>query len=149
MLQARPRAWASLLQVLGAQLLQPGTQALLPTVPPAPPPTTTRGTRRRTTVGPTSNCHTQLLTAQISLWAHNLANYLSDTKQDGHAAPRQPPDEVTWSVPASTSHRARQNVRRKRCTSTRAIYLDLAFSSQSSLPLELTALSSQTLISSN
>ena len=67
MLQARPRAWASLLQVLGAQLLQPGTQALLPTVPPAPPPTTTRGTRRRTTVGPTSNCHTQLLTAQFSL----------------------------------------------------------------------------------
>ena len=131
------------------------TAWLTPSTPlatPLPTPTgTSCGTRRRTTVyhwGP-SNCNRHSPNRTDSSWTHNLSNNSSATKHDGPAAPRQPSNGFTWSVPASTSHRARQNVRRKRCNSTRAIYLDPAFPSQSPQPIELTALDHQTLLSSN
>ena len=147
-LQARPRAWASLLQVLGAQLPQPGTPVLhqLSQQLLQHHRLELRVVQDGTTGDPAADTVT---TTQLDRRTRNLLKVSPASIQDGSAALQQPPDGYTWSVPAQHGPQGMQNVQQKCYTSTRANHLDLAFLSQSLLPLELTALSSQTLISSN
>ena len=138
MLQARPRAWASLTQNPGAQLPQPGTQPL--------PQQFLQHHRLQLRVvqdGEQLGTHDQRLPTHllalslISPRQHNQIKGTPASRQDGTAG--QPLHKGTGSVPAQATGHAERAAEMLHFPAAYRVYLDPAFPSQSRQHNELTA----------